>query len=111
MLKGEEYKAIQYLNVAVGENPETYDRIKKEIIFKIILNKIDKPNKNKEQKKKHNIKMTKKQIKTIEHLRHTYELVGSLNNNDIRAMKIIKTKRKEEKQKDSINNKDKNIIK
>ena len=30
------------------------------------------------------------------HLKHTYELVGNLNHNDIKAMRIIKTKRKEE---------------
>ena len=27
------------------------------------------------------------------HLKHTYELVGNLNHNDIKAMRIIKTKR------------------
>ena len=111
MLKGEEEKAITYLNTAVGEDPEMYDRIRKELIFKLIFNKIDKPNKNKEPKKRPKTKITKKERKTIEHLRHTYELVGNLNNNDIKAMRIIKTKREEDGKKDIIIEEDKNIIK
>ena len=99
MLKGDEIKAIDYLNVAVGENPEIYDRIKKELIFKIILYKVDKPSNNKPPKKK-NVKITKKEKQTITHLRHTYEVVGNLNHNDIKVMKIIQTKRDEEKERE-----------
>lgn len=99
MLKGDEIKAIDYLNVAVGENPEIYDRIKKELIFKIILYKVDKPSNNKPPKKK-NVKITKKEKETIKHLRHTYEVVGNLNHNDIKVMKIIQTKRDEEKERE-----------
>lgn len=99
MLKGNEIKAIDYLNVAVGENPEIYDRIKKELIFKIILYKVDKPSNNKSPKKK-NVKITKKEKETIKHLRHTYEVVGNLNHNDIKVMKIIQTKRDEEKERE-----------
>ena len=99
MLKGDEIKAIDYLNVAVGENPEIYDRIKKELIFKIILYKVDKPSNNKSPKKK-NVKITKKEKETIKHLRHTYEVVGNLNHNDIKVMKIIQTKRDEEKERE-----------
>lgn len=98
MLKGDEEKAIQYLNVAVDENPEIYDRIKQELIFKLILNKVEKPNKNRTPKKKQ-IKPTKKEKEAMLHLKHTYELVGNLNHNDIKAMKIIQTKRKEEQEK------------
>ena len=94
-----EIKAIDYLNVAVGENPEIYDRIKKELIFKIILYKVDKPSNNKSPKKK-NVKITKKEKETIKHLRHTYEVVGNLNHNDIKVMKIIQTKRDEEKERE-----------
>lgn len=94
MLKGDEIKAIDYLNVAVDENPEIYDRIKKELIFKIILYKVNKPSNNNPIKKK-NVKITKKEKRTIKHLRHTYEVVGSLNHNDIKVMKIIQTKREE----------------
>lgn len=97
MLKGEEERAVQYLNAAVDENPEIYDTIRKEIIFKIVLNKVDKPTKNKTTKKKH-IQPTKKEKETMLHLKHTFELVENLNHNDIKAMKIIQTKRKEEKE-------------
>lgn len=99
MLKGDEVKAIDYLNVAVGENPEIYDRIKKELIFKLILYKVDKPSNNRPTKKK-NVKITKKEKQTIKHLRHTYEVVGNLNHNDIKVMKIIQTKRDEEKERE-----------
>ena len=99
MLKGDEQRAIQFLNVAVDENPELYDSIRKEIIFRMIFNKIDKPNKNKNPKER-KIKLTKKEKETMKHLKHTYELVGNLNNNDIKVMKIIQTKRNEEKQKE-----------
>ena len=99
MLKGDEVKAIDYLNVAVGENPEIYDRIKKELIFKIILYKVDKPSNNRPPKKK-NVKITKKERQTIKHLRHTYEVVGNLNHNDIKVMKIIQTKRDEGKERE-----------
>ena len=100
MLKGEEQKAIEYLNVAVGDNPEIYDRIKKELIFKLILNKVEKPNKNQTPKKKPHKKLTKKEKQTISHLRHTYELVGNLNHNDIKVMKMIQTKRQQENERE-----------
>lgn len=100
MLKGEEERAIQFLNVAVDENPEIYDRIRKELIFKIIFNKIEKPTKNKITNRNKHIKPRKKEIEAMSHLKHTYELVGNMNNNDIKAMKIIKTKRKEENERE-----------
>ena len=95
MLKGDEERAIQFLNVAVDENPEIYDTIRKELIFKLIFHRVEKPNKNRPPKKKH-IKPTKKEKETMRHLKHTYDLVGNLNHNDIKAMKIIQIKRKEE---------------
>ena len=99
MLKGEEQNAINYLNTAVNENPEIYEKIKGELIFKLIVNKIEKPDNNKTKKEKKK-RLTKKEKEAIRHLKHTYELVGNLNNNDIKAMEIIKTKRMEEKQKE-----------
>lgn len=99
MLKGEEERAVQYLNAAVDENPEIYDTIRKEIIFKIVINKVEKPKKNAQSKKKH-IKPTKKEKQTMLHLKRTFELVGNLNHNDIKAMRIIQTKRREEQEKE-----------
>lgn len=96
MLKGEEQKAIQYLNVAVDENPEIYESIRKEIIFKLIFNKVDKPSKNKTSNKKH-IKPKKKEKEAMLHLKKTYEVVGDLKNNDVKVMKMLHIKRQEEK--------------
>ena len=97
MLKGEEQKAITYLNAAVDENPEIYDSIRKELIFKLILNKVDKPTKNKSSSKKR-IKTTKKEKDAMKHLKKTYEVVGNLRNNDVKVMKMLHIKRQEEKE-------------
>ena len=43
MLKGDEQTAVTYLNAAVDENPEMYDKIRKELIFKLIFYKVEKP--------------------------------------------------------------------
>ena len=44
------------------------------------------------------MKITKKEKKVIKHLKHTYEVVGNLNHNDIKVMKNIQTKREMEKE-------------
>jgi len=85
MLKGDRQKAIEYLNIAVQENEKYYEKAKKETIFKLIINKINKPTDPKEKKKK----ITKKEESTITHLEDTYELVSNLNNNDMRVIKTI----------------------
>lgn len=86
MLKGDKQKAINYLNIAVEENKKYYEKAKKEIVFKLIINYINKPTNEKEKKEK----ITTKEEKTILHLENTYELVGNLNNNDIKVIKTIK---------------------
>ena len=40
--------------------------------------------------------LSKKENQVLMHLQNTYELVGSLNHNDIKAIRSIKLKRKEE---------------
>ena len=71
--------AMRYVR-DVSDNPEMYERIKKEIIFKIIFTKVEKPTKNvsgnKNDKKP---KLTEKEKKVIKHLRYTYELVKGEN--------------------------------
>ena len=86
MLKGDKQKAVNYLNIAVEENKKYYEKAKKEIVFKLIINYINKPTNEKEKKEK----LTTKEEKTILHLENTYELVGNLNNNDIKVIKTIK---------------------
>lgn len=94
MLKGDRYLALQYLNMAVQDNYRIYEKAKKEKIFIIISNKINKPNKTVKENQYRTL--TKKEINTMVHLENTYELVGSLNRNDLKAIKIIKDKLNEE---------------
>lgn len=89
MLKGDKENAIRYLNTAVEENEELYKRATKELVFKMIINKIKKPTHNENIKKK---KLTKKEIRTIKHLEKTCELVGNLSQNDMKAIRKLKTK-------------------
>lgn len=89
MLKGDKENAIQYLNTAVEENKELYNRASKELVFKMIINKIKRPTHNGNVKNK---KLTAKEIKTIKHLERTCELVGNLSQNDMKAIRILKTK-------------------
>ena len=102
MLRGDENRAIVFLNTAVGDNPEMYDKIRKEIVFNVILAKIDKPKvintENKPVKKKP--KISEKELKTIKHLKDTYDLVRNLNNSDLMALNNILDKRKDSKEKD-----------
>lgn len=92
MLKGEKEKAITYLNIAVEENEKYYQKAKKEIVFKLIINRINKPTKEKDKVSK----MKEKEEKTILHLENTYDLVGSLNNNDIKVIKTIQKEKEHE---------------
>ncbi|MCI8345319.1 MAG: tetratricopeptide repeat protein [Clostridia bacterium] len=89
MLKGNKENAIQYLNTAVEDDEELYKRATKELVFKMIINKIKKPVHNENKAKK---KLTAKELKTIKHLERTCELVGSLSQNDMKAIRILKTK-------------------
>ena len=94
ILRGDEQKAVDYLNTAVDENPEIYDAIRKELIFKVIFSKIKKPNPERKTKRKP-AKIDKKDKETMDHLKNMYELVGNLNNNEIKAISKIISKRKE----------------
>lgn len=87
-LKGDKDKAIQYLNMAVQENEELYKKANKELVFKIIINKIHRPNGNVKNITKR--KITKKEIETIKHLEQTCEVVSNLNQNDIKAIRSLK---------------------
>lgn len=92
MLKGEKEKAINYLNIAVEENKKYYEKAKKEIVFKLIINRINKPTNEKEIRNK----LKAKEEQTILHLENTYDLVGSLNNNDIKVIKTIQKEKEHE---------------
>ena len=96
MLKGDKQKAINYLNIAVEENEKYYDKAKKEVVFKLIISKINKPTGNRKKGKK----LTTKEEETITHLENTYDIVGNLNNNDIKAMRTINKENKLQKERE-----------
>lgn len=89
MLKGNREDAIQYLSTAVEENEELYEKASKELVFKMIINKIKKPTHTVKSKNK---KITLKELETIKHLEQTCEVVGNLSQNDIKAIRLLKRK-------------------
>ena len=97
MLKGEREQAIQYLNIAVEESLEIYEKANKELVFKMIMNRIDKPTKT--VKDRNEGKITLKELETIKHLEKTCEVVGSLSQNDIKAIRILRN-RQEDKERE-----------
>ena len=120
MLRGNKDLAEKYLNISVKSNPLLYGKAADEKVFKLILYKIEKPavkeiNSFKEDLKKAKInfkseetssqkrKMLRKKVfqnglNAIEHLEHTYELVGTLKDDDFNKIpdKRIADKIKEE---------------
>lgn len=93
IINGDKEKAIQYLNIAVEENEEIYKKASKELVFKMIIGKIRKPSNTSSNKEKR--KMTTKELETIKHLEKTCEVVGSLSQNDIKAIKLLRKKQEE----------------
>ena len=73
--------------MAVEENEELYKKACKEPVFSIIISKIKRPFNSTKIRKRN---MTKKEIQTIKHLDKTFEVVGNLNRNDMKAIKEIK---------------------
>ena len=88
MLKGDKDKAIQYLNIAVEGNEEIYKKANKELVFKMVIGKIRKPVNGASNKEKR--KITKKELETIKYLEKTSEVVGNLNQNDIKAIRRLR---------------------
>ena len=91
MLKGEREDAIRYLNSAVEDNIELYEKAEKEIVFEMIIKQVNKPSSDAKKKKKTNMKesLVKK------HLEETCEVVGNLNHYDIKVIRRIREKEKE----------------
>lgn len=93
ILKGNREEAIQYLNIAVEENEELYQKACKEDVFRIIIHKVKKPTNT--QKNRNKNKITLKELQTMEHLQKTCEVVSNLNKNDIKAIKTVRKKLEE----------------
>ncbi len=97
MIKGQIDKAKNYANIAIEENPTIYEKMAEENIFMPIIDEVNKPKINIEDKKKNKKKLlSKKEILIDMHLDNTCKLVGKLNNNDIEMIENVK-KTKEEK--------------
>ena len=97
MIKGQIDKAKNYANIAIEENPTIYEKMADENIFMPIIDEVNKPKINIEDKKKNKKKLlSKKEILIDMHLDNTCKLVGKLNNNDIEMIENVK-KTKEEK--------------
>ena len=97
MIKGQTDKAKNYANIAIEENPTIYEKMADENIFMPIIDEVNKPRINVEDKKKNKKKLlSKKEILIDMHLDNTCKLVGKLNNNDIEMIENVK-KTKEEK--------------
>lgn len=97
MIKGETEKAKNYANVAIEENPTIYEKMAEENIFMPIIDEVNKPRINVENKKKNRKKLlSKKEILIDIHLDNTCKLVGKLNNNDIEMMENVKKAKEQE---------------
>ena len=96
MLKGEKEEAIRYLNTAVEDNIELYEKAQKELVFELIIKQINKPSSDAKKKKTTNLKesLVKK------HLEETCEVVGNLNHYDIKVIRKIREREKEQLRKD-----------
>ena len=92
MLKGNINEAVQYLNTAVEENEELYEKACKETVFRLIIHKINKPTNTSKVRKN----ISKKEKQTMKHLEKTCEVVGNLNHNDIKAIKHLREREKQE---------------
>ncbi len=97
MIKGETDKAKNYANIAIEEKPDIYNVMLEENIFLPIMDYVNKPKINIENRKKSKKKiLTSKEINIDRHLDKTCKLVGKLNNNDIEMIENVKKTKTQE---------------
>lgn len=97
MIKGETDKAKNYANIAIEENPTIYEKMADENIFMPIIDEVNKPKINVDNKKKNKKKLlSKKEILIDMHLDNTCKLVGKLNNNDIEMIENVKRNKEQQ---------------
>ena len=98
LLKGDKEKAINYMNIAVSLDPKIYNKVQKETVFLPIKKEIKKPIEENKRGRKGN-ELSEKERKVMNHLDKTCNLVGSLNNNDVKMMTNMRKREKQEKEK------------
>ena len=76
MIKGDKENAIKYINVAIETDSSYYKKAEEEPIFITIKAYLNYPI---EETTKKETKLTKKEIKAIEHIEDTTKLVGKMN--------------------------------
>lgn len=86
MIKGNKEKALDYINLAIELDIEIYKKVQEQNLFIPIMKQI-KVTYNQIRKVS---KLTPKEKATQEHLYKTYNLVGSMNNIDMKMMKNLK---------------------
>lgn len=93
VLKGEKEKAINYLNTAIDMEPKYAQKAVADPVFIPIQRYIHIPqNLKNDEEKKTNLKPREK--KAIEHLEKTYYLVGKISKNDMKKIRIMDEKDK-----------------
>ena len=93
MIKGDKEKALDYINLAIELDIEIYKKVQEQNIFMPIMKQI----KVSYSQIKKMAKLTKKEKATQEHLYKTYNLVGNMNNIDMKMMKNLKINKQLEK--------------
>lgn len=96
MIKGEIEKAKNYANIAIEEEPKIFKNIIEENIFAPIIDTLNKPSKEENNKKDKKKKLTQKETRIDKYLHNTCNLVDKLNNNDIEMIENIKKARDEQ---------------
>lgn len=96
MIKGDKDAAAQFLNLAIELDNNLYKMAMEDTIFIPIKGYINYPTLDEEDIEPKEIHLTKKEIKVIEHLESTYNLVGKLNSKDIGVRYVVKQEKAEE---------------
>ena len=96
ILKGDKDKAKNYMNVAVDLEPRMYDRAQKDPVFLPIKKEINKPDASRQNNTLRKEPLPREK-RAINHLSKTCALVSSLNNDDLKMMRNVKTKERQMK--------------
>lgn len=93
MIKGQKEKALNYINLAIEIDIDLYEKVKEQNLFIPIIKQI----KIAYNQTKKIPTITRKEKATQEHLYNMYNLVGNMNNIDMKMMKNLKINQQLEK--------------
>jgi len=95
MLKGDKDKATAYLNVAINLEPRIFDKAQKEPVFFQIKQEIKEPTPEEKEQNKPK-KLFPEERRAMNHLSKTCSVVSKLNNDDLKTMRNIKERQKQD---------------